>query len=277
MAFRLCAVAFCYASRSNADMREPSDFTLADVPPFRIYHLLGWILASALVLLESNVQTAVLNTSRLFGRLEVVETSREAAFRYLMCLTIGGQLAIAGFGVTWRKRGLRFPSQPGHWLTILQAAVFFNLIGCQWWSIKLQRDEDPTAMDSGISRLLLLQFCLCVGIGAIGVWLAWIRREDHQWRILYFCVACSMAAAAFPAAMFFSPTIEAWFLHAVSPYGWQHYQAYATAAIPVGMFAGIATCVIFDLLENRRRDWVHWAGISLYLVSSGLTIAGRLT
>lgn len=41
-------------------------------------------------------------------------------------------------------------------------------------------------------------------------------------------------------------------------------------------FAGIVTCVTFDLLENRRRDWVHWAGLALYLATNGLTIAGSL-
>ena len=257
-------------------MREPNDSTPAGVPPFRVYYLLGWLLAAALVLLEGNAQTAARNTSRLFGRLEVTETSKEAAFRYMASLAIGGQLAIVGFGALWRKRGLRFPSQPGHWLTILQVAVFLGLIGCQWWSIELQRDEDPTAMDSGISRLLLLTLCLFGGFGVLSVWLAWTRREDQQWRILYLGVACSMAAAVLPAVMFFSSMIEAWFLPTLLPYGWQHYQAYVTAAIPIGMLAGIVTCVFFDLLEKRRRDWVHWSGITLYLASSGLTIADGL-
>lgn len=249
----------------------------AGVPPFRVYHLLGWLLAATLVLLESNAQIAARNTSRLFGRLEVTETSQEAAFRYLSCLAIGGQLAIVGFGALWRKRGFRFPSQPGHWLTIVQVAVGFTLICCQWWSIKLQRDEDPTAMDSGISRLLAVQFCFLAVIGMLGVWLAWTRREDQQWRILYLGVACSMAAAALPAAMFFLPTVHGWFMQLISPYGWQKFREYVPAAIVVGMFAGVATCMGLDLLEKRGRDWVHWAGTTLYLASSGVTIAASLT
>lgn len=257
-------------------MCELSESTSAGVPSFRIYHLLGWLLAAALVLLESNAQIAARNTSRLFGRMEVTETSQEAAFRYLACVAIGGQLAIVRFGAFWRKRGLRFPLQPGHWLTIVQVAVGFALIGCQWWSIKLQRNEDSTAIDSGISRLLLVSFCLFAAIGILGIWLAWTRREDQQWRILYLGIACAMAVAALPAAMFFSPTAHRWLLVALSPHGWQHYQAYATAAIPIGMTAGIVTCVFFDLLEQRGRDWVHWAGVAMYLTTSGLTIAGGL-
>jgi hypothetical protein len=194
----------------------------------------------------------------------------------LTCIAIGGQLAIVGFGVNWRARGLRFPTQPGHWLAIVQVLGYLTVLGCQWWSIKMQRDEDPMAMDVGVSRLLLLQLCSNVGIGMLGAWLALMRREDQQWRVLYLIVACSMAAAALPAVMFFSPMAHSWFMQLISPYGWQKFREYVPAAVVVGMFAGVATCMGLDLLEKRSRDWVHWAGTTLYLASSGVTIAASL-
>lgn len=150
----------------------------SDLPPLRLHHFFAWTAVSA----------GVLATNSAFdgGVFERVApwwtlTWLPSVLWYSLALTC------CGFGLYWRRRGLRFPSQPGHGMLLVGGLGYIFWLGLSLLVLALfgrdkftARFEDSPWLES-VSNVYLL-FVI-----ASNLWFAWWTRRRGDGK----CFLCS--------------------------------------------------------------------------------------
>lgn len=228
------------------------------LPPLRLHHFFVWTAVSAALLALSSNTYAAVQVERWWMLIQLPDVLA-AALAVTCC----------GLGLMWRRRGLPFPSQPGHGLLIWYALSFtLSLVhGVLWLAIYRPggaSNQWTTSPPPGMDFLEWGQILTALASVAFLVWCAWWVRPARRWQIVF--VLNALAAGHYYIARFLpwdvlnsvgelqliGPTLYAgmWFILAHFP-----------QSIP-----GIA--LIVAIVRDRRagipRHWSHWAGVAAW-------------
>ncbi len=236
-------------------------------PPLSIVHLMVW--------------TALSATYLGYNKLIASESPEvEADWYQLFCgaeAVLYAPLCGAGlFGLAlmaWRHltRGVRFPSQPGHWLMVFYGcgiSIWMVAAALNTWLIPdLEWYDSPGA--EGVLVLYLVQN-LVSGILA-GV--ATSRLKDKwYWRADLLTLAVVQFVVAAMSLFLIVPSLDR-FLFGVSPA--------VTLSLTVhlgGLTLGLVLLVITacELARRVHRDWLHWVGVVLGVSFPCLSLADQI-
>jgi hypothetical protein len=224
------------------------------LPRLSIQHLLAWTAVTALALLPYNLQQQSLAQNRAASS---TAASTFTGISVVSAIAAGTYLFVAGCVLRWKRRGLQFGLQPGHWLA-LEGVLGFVLLCITWLTITLLQ-QTPT-------RIGLLITLLRMPMGLVVLlWFLWLairnRRESIAWRFAYAWIA------VLPIVMFFSMFIVSRLAVSVIGGG-----AVSPLAVVMGGLAAIqATLVGLALLADRvggvERHWSHWLAATARLLT----------
>ena len=236
-----------------------------DLPPLRLYHLFLWMTTAAVL------AGFTMGMWRIYRDLYPSSFMREIdAFSAIhgtyAFMSDGAVLAIVLLGFFWRKKGLPFPSEPGHWialyLVLSDAFQHIHSYVLPWfWQF-------PWMSSPGAELWLYLPYwCL-----AFFLWRAAYRKEHVRlWRFgwivmmgrsglmifLYFAFLSIAAVEVLLETFWYnSPISSLWGRLLVfvprSGFYWamllQHYCA----------LGFLASGMVSDRRCGRKRHWSHW-------------------
>lgn len=155
-------------------------------------------------------------------------------------------LTAVGYGIAWRRRGLRFFDQPGHWLLVeLSLTAMINIvpsIGYRWMA------NSPQVM-TGNTRIALpmilaayeLLFAVLARM-AINIYLGITKCHERRWKFVFYAKALATVLFGLGAFVVAPMMIPAWRT---------------------------------DRREQVPRDAGHWYGVLLQLAVSGVDARNR--
>lgn len=244
-----------------------SPFSHPRQPPLGIVHLMVW--------------TALSATYLGFNQLLSPEAPGEGAdwyelFRGAEAVLYAPMCGAGLFGLVlmaWRQltRGVRFPSQPGHWLMVFYGCgVSIWMVGAAlntWLIPDLEWHDSPGA--EGVLVLYLAQN-LVSGILA-GV--ATSRLKDKwYWRADLLMLSVVQFVVAALSLFLIVPSLDR-FLLGVSP-GVALSLTVHLGGLTIGaVLLVIAAC---ELARRVHRDWLHWVGVALGLGFPCLSLADQI-
>ncbi len=101
-----------------------SDSAPAELPRLRIIHLLGLTTVFSVVMSTYLVFMRLLRFSQ--PNMEMPEISGGISILMIVqFLSISVCIAVVAFGFAWQRRGITFPSQPGHWVAVFLTLTWF--------------------------------------------------------------------------------------------------------------------------------------------------------
>jgi hypothetical protein len=267
-------------------MAASDDETSAGLAPLlRIAHLLCWTVASALGFAAYHGITPKLgpNAPRVF--LGVYDS--------VMGLALG--TILTGVGIMayrhWR-RGMSYPSLPGHWLLMLGlAAAIANGVAIAVFHFLTSLYYPPSKWPPGtvyLPEAFLVQFLISRYPDVIGVYhqaigwgigaatalaLSWHlhRRLSRPWLAVFlvFGLAAATLSAGHVRSLIrvqYSST-----LRPISYWCLQSAHVYARFIL-LGTFV-ILAALAWDVRSRARADGLHWAGVATWLVTAALQYA----
>ena len=238
----------------TASHPEPTGPT-APLPPLRVHHLLAWTAVTAVVL--------GLNFSYRSAVSQIADWWWVASLPGLMGSTLG--FTIGGFGLYWRRRGLPFPSQPGHGLLI-----FWLIESCfaLLWQFPIALfvaavgGFDENNIPAWVETLWQVQhYTSLILFLTIYIGLAWWIRPLRRWQVFFLLCALHFSASYVERLYWFTlfgPIENLEFVGPLLAMAIAYVLAHATL-----LFPGVAllVAVIWDHRDRLPRHWSHWAGI----------------
>ncbi len=248
---------------SAADVPSIGPRTAAQLPRLQIIHLL------ALTAIFSLVMAMSMGLARFLGHAdEIRELSGGMSTLVIMdglstsvCVTVGI------FGLVWRKRGIAFPSQPGHWvalyLTLNFASTYLGIV-----RTLVRRDVLGFEWVSWLGMPMSLVFrCL-----ALALWVFAYRNESAQiWKWGWAAMALRSIFSVARSLLYLGAALINWFLEVFwyRHVNWQpDYLLNSLFGPSSGLWMLLLTnyaCVAFliaattsDFRHDRRRHWSHW-------------------
>jgi hypothetical protein len=247
-------------------MSQPPEIASAspELPRLRIHHLL------ILTTIFSLVMATYLGLMRLFQIYSPNAVMQEldngiSVLLITQWLPLSIFISIALFGLAWRKQGISFPSQPGHWLALFFTFNFLLTLLLSF-SMLLQQTDYDFALLSWVSLIASLLFhCFLV----IFWGLAFLCELDPIWRWGWATMALRSLFSILMAGLHVILRCVEWL---IETFWHRHYPLEQWLTLPLGPSTGMwmmiftnYACIAFfiaaifsDTRHNRRRHWSHW-------------------
>lgn len=257
-------------------MSEPfePDSASPELPRLRIHHLLALTTAFSLVMAMH------LGLMRLFQiynpNAEMQELDNGISVLLItQWLPLSICITIALFGLAWRKRGIAFPSQPGHWIA-LYLAFDFVLTLLLSFSMLIQQTNYDFALLSWVALIANVLFhCFLVIFWGV----AFLCEFDQIWRWGWAAMAIRSLFSILMTGLHVILKCVEWL---IETFWYRHYSLEQWLTPPFGPSTGMwmmiitnYACIAFfiaaiisDTRHKRRRHWSHW----LVLVSELLAV-----
>ncbi|MHB9047413.1 MAG: hypothetical protein ACYC35_15855 [Pirellulales bacterium] len=224
-------------------------------PRLGIAHLLLWVLGTCLVLSATNV---IQQQGQFPGNHSGILLELAAGLAY------GAAMAGLFIGVRrWWRHGLAV-AHPGHMLLYLAAIAMILDLGLSLSLSALAARDDPR----WAYRYLEYRQTIGHGAGAI-ILMAVIAFNRHGalWRIpLAVLLLLALSESLWNLLALTGDTASAVsFLNQIGPFWWRLFDGrfvYVTAA---GALALGATAAVDPWISGKRRDWMHWTGVGVWL------------
>lgn len=232
-----------------SDPFAPAPDLLETSPPLSIRHLLLWI-ASSTVLLTAN-----LAMNRILEERLEVSLTEQTFFGSVRAITDGP--AVAGL-LVWlarKRRGVRFPVQPGEWLLVLDgiSALLMLLTMTAWCQLPQEH----------ANQILLLP----AGLMAGGYLIAALWPPLPKWWRFALLANSSLwgveLAQHFLISNFFQIIPDSLY-DLIGPL----YFLASMASVIV-----LIVCIIIDQRRHIQRGWLHWTGVATCMASLLLAIS----
>ncbi|HUE70078.1 MAG TPA: hypothetical protein VMP01_04245 [Pirellulaceae bacterium] len=217
-------------------------------PPLSISHLLLWILGSAVVLGSYRWLAEPVGddeTRRLLYQLDQLARS----------LTYGaGAAALLIFARRLIARDAPLPRHPGHWLLLIQGINWpaYWLLLLSYFGLRGMPQDAPRDWES-IRRFALASMLYYLWTAGLYAAVLAFLRDAKRWR-MFFAVgaALPLVHAVIWCCMFggYQSLIE---------------RSFIMVRIAVAL-AILTVCILRDRREGVRRDWLHVAGVSFYIL-----------
>ena len=222
-------------------------------PPLGIGHLMLWTGCCAALLTIDNFPYRALEAKLSFG------LSDDRFFDGVRAILAGPAVAALLIGASRRRRGLKFPVQPGEWLLTLQGVgTLLVLLATIAWASPLADPNSTTWL-----------FVIPTGLMAVAyLYSAWAPPLPKWWRCL-FCAQATMwgFSCAQMLVMSFLGYFGSAYYWLTMPYGVLH------TLIRVAVFAVLVVCLGIDHKKRLRRGWLHWTGVANVVLSLALEVA----
>ncbi len=266
-------------------MSEPTheDIAVAELPRLRIHHL--FVLTTVFAV----VMTAWLGIWRLFRSLNpnavMPEFGAGMSFIFsVQSLSQSASFCIVLLGLAWRKRGISFPCQPGHWMAIYLAVVWAYEIVITFTSLFLQ-----TQIQGNIGEAMawvMMALNLSFHCFAFALWVAaYLHEPDRIWKLGWAAMALRSLFSICWALFFVGAKCVDWLLEILwynthfDWLGWQHsmplgsYAGQLTTLAHYALLAFIPIATFIDLRQHRQRHWSHWlVVVSTFVSTAVLTV-----
>ena len=186
-------------------------------------------------------------------------------------------IAIALLGLTWRRQGIPFPSQPGHWmalyLTIVAAyeialtlSFIFQLAQAFGW----ESTHWVTMPMGWIFRCITIVFWAT----------AFLYEPSRIWTWGWAVMALKSLFSILRALFFLGARCVAWLLEVfwyqvdfTSQFRYFHWGSYANFRFLLPnylLLAFLLTATISDLRQHRQLHWSHWLVLISTFVSTAI-------
>jgi hypothetical protein len=156
-----------------------------------------------------------------------------------------------------------FLSQPGHWLLVLAAAAALVDGASTLAAVLVFPGQSLNEWDPWMARQ-----CFGWGAGAfVATWVFIRANVEWRWRAPMFVILfIALSRVSLLAAMWMAVR------RGVTLFAWSFPANLFTAGIVLGVMAlGLAAAT--DLLTGKRRDWMHWTGVAVWLGIATVPIA----
>ncbi len=257
-------------------------------PRLRIAHLLCWTAASALGFAAYRGITPSLGPGSPRVYLGVYDS--------VMGLALG--TILTGVGIMayrrWR-RGMPYPSLPGHWLLILGlAAAVADGVAIGVFEFLTRLYYPPLKWPPGtvnLPKVLLIQFLISKNPDVIGVYhqafgwgigavsalaLSWHLRRRLSWPWLAVFLVFALAAAILSAGHVRS-LIRVQYSSTLWPISyWCLQSAHVYARFILAGTIVMLAALVWDVRSRARVDGLHWAGAATWLVTAAFQYATYL-
>lgn len=148
------------------------------------------------------------------------------------------------------QNGLALARQPGHWLTLIQAATILGELVAA-----------STILENASSfRFYWIIFCLTYFLGVVGFVLAYWRTQVLRWKYL-FGLLCLISLLGFFSSLSVNVLLNR--------------SSFGSLFTAMRFLASVGRIVsyfwmIFAIAKDRREriqhDWLHWIGVTCFLL-----------
>lgn len=228
-------------------------------PPLSIMHLLIWTALSAAMMGYSNLVTS-LQGQQPRGFSEWLDSPALLTIRTAGAVgnatTLGGLLLL----ISRRRRGIRFPVQPGEWILVMRGISSVIELGSGLLATIGAQYE---------SRGFWIAYGIIVVLAQLVVYLvpAILCKDNRSWR-RFFWTASAISLLAVLSA-FSSAVLPRMFFHS-NTFMRIYWLLLAVGALMFLIAVG------GDLRRSTKRGWVHWVGVVtlaiLFLIHQGYYI-----
>jgi hypothetical protein len=230
-------------------MNDGSPSLNASPPPLRIHHILAATTVTAVFLSLAKV----VERHDHFGGASFVQTNLGIAYAIATSLALTG----VGFGIYWRRLGVRFFHQPGHWLLIKKALGIWMVIAASYLLV-----AEPLGIIWRPNTVIsLTNFAVIPASMGISLWAALQIADTASWRI-YFIVDGFMVIVYFALTFLFSQWPLAFGVFSLAERGI--------------LLTLLLSAALADKRSQRTRDWAHWLGVFIYITIYVAAIAADI-
>ncbi len=261
-------------------MSEPihDETAEAELPRLRIHHFFVLTTVFAVVM---SAHLGILHLIRsLYPDAEIPKLTTGKSLIYLVyTFPQSACIAIALLGLTWRRQGISFPCQPGHWIALYLTIVGAYEIALTFLSIF------PVAQTFGFDPKFWLTrpMSLVFHCFAVALWgAAYLHEPSRIWKLGWVAMASkSLLLVLWPLLHIGAKCVE-WLLD-VSQYNsqfdgdfffllgpWERIiaKSYLAMLSTYALIFFLPVAAIIDLRQQRQRHWSHWLVVVSTFVST---------
>jgi len=245
----------------TTSIRTPLQTALADPSPaqsrprLRLHHLLALTAVMALMLAISGPRdVSSLEIPRI---LDVAFVTLGVVYTILASVAI----TIVLYGIAWRKQGLLFFNEPGHWLLVAIAAsqlvIFIPMLVARILALFLAYVVLPP-----LPAMLWLLQLHSVPLVVLNLYIGRKKCSEKHWSRVFYSKA---AAAMVPAIgdllvlLFLDRAIRAEKPRRASLQPWSNRRGHVPP-------------IVADYRQRRSRDAAHWCGVVVQFALTGLQL-----
>ena len=232
-------------------MTELQVDTPTDPPPLRIHH----------ILVATAVTAVFLSFARSLQQPEIGGLFAFISSGMGVMYAVSSSLALTalGLGLYWRRRGIAFFHQPGHWLLISHAFGVWVVVLAAVFLVMRPAGQSALAADFfGLFFLALNLAMTCIDLIA-----AWRVGDTRWWRLLFIFKGL-MVIGVFALSML------------VFSLGSLQMFALAHVGVQLFLFFLLVGAATNDRRARRKRDWPHWLGVFLSLAVYTVALVPQL-
>ncbi len=194
--------------------------------------------------------------------------------------------SITLLGLAWRRRGIYFPSQPGHWMAIYLTITWAYEIVISLASLFLQTQT----LNLGLMVWATMPVSLVFHCFVLILWVAaYLHEPTRIWKLGWAAMALKSLLSVllmllYIGANYFEWLLEVFWYNAQFDWHWQF-------SMPLGSYAGLLSTLphyalltfipiaaFIDLRQHRRLHWSHWLVLISTFVSTAVqTVYYHLT
>ena len=262
-------------------MNEPNrdETAEAEFPRLRIHHFFVFTTVFAVVM------SVWLGFWRLmyYVRPESEKPEFGASLSFIFSvesLSLSACFAIVLLGLAWRKRGISFPSQPGHWMAIYLAISWVYEIvawGISFFPLQL------LGLDSMIWVTMpvhLAFYCF-----AFALWVAvYLHETSRIWKLGWAAMAFKSLLLALWALFNLGAKCLEWLLEVfqfnthfdsdffflLGPYDRIFAKIFLITLSTYPLILFLPVAAIIDLRQHHQRHWSHWLVVVSTFVSTAI-------
>ncbi len=235
-----------------------------ELPRLRIYHLLALTTIFSIMLA---MWLGVWRFARSSQPNVVMPefSSGVSIFIIAMLLSFSVCTAVAMFGLAWWRRGISFPSQPGHWV-----AIYFTIA----WAYEMVLTIITFLPTQGFVRESIVLVMMPTGLVfhcfvAIFWIAAYFCEPARMWKWGWAAMALKSILSASRALFYIGVRCVEWLLEV---FGYNYHLLDWRLSLSLGPSSGMwlllltkYACAVFflaamisDYRHNRKRHWSHW-------------------
>ncbi len=188
-------------------------------------------------------------------------------------LIVGQTIAAAalGLGLSWRRKGFPFPSEPGHGLLGVHTVTVASCLALMALTALQMRVQpsDTILSRTSLSTLEIVvgwwQLVLHAGLLAVYVWCFRRLADGRRWRLFFLCaiahlslIVCHDAAIKSVDARLLPQSGGAAFISTI--------RMLLDYASPFLTHAVLLVVAYQDWRTSTPRHWTHWLGVLVMLV-----------
>ena len=254
--------------------------TVAELPRLRIHHFFVFTTVFAVVMSVWLGIWRLIRTAYPDAAIPEFGTGMSLLFS-VQTLSPSTCIGIALLGLAWRKWGISFPSQPGHWMAIYLAITWVYEIALFLASLFL---HSPT-LNLGVMAWVTMPMSLAFHCFALALWVAaYLHEPDRIWKLGWVAMSLkSLFIVCWTLFLMGKEGVERlldlfqfnsqfdWdFFFLLGP--WERIIAKGFLAMlstyPLILF--LPAAAILDLRQHRQRHWSHWLVVISTFVSTAI-------